>query len=82
MPTPMTEKKLNNPTSLTPEEAEAALQRLRQLFGSGAPLEEVRAVFDVVTAPHALDSMSPYDRAMNGELIGEIAKFFLFKGRA
>ncbi|ABW35119.1 hypothetical protein Dgeo_3078 (plasmid) [Deinococcus geothermalis DSM 11300] len=55
-----------------------AVARLRAAFASGASADELRAALR-----EARDaSMTPYQRAMSGELIGEVAKHLLFGGRA
>ncbi|WP_216322912.1 hypothetical protein [Deinococcus aestuarii] len=52
--------------------------RLRALFASGASDDELRAALYEARDAH----MSPCDRAMSGELMGEVAKYLVFNGRA
>jgi hypothetical protein len=67
---------------LTEAEARAAYEHLYAVFTKGGAREEIRAAWQIVTAPHALDNLPAYDRAMTGEFIGEVSKFLAFGGRA
>lgn len=58
------------------------IARLRVAFTSGADANELRAALRAASSEQAQAEMTPYERAMCGELIGEVAKYLLFAGRA